>query len=294
VNTLCSCKRGPQTTRCVNCHFDPTPTCTACFVETHRRSFSHWAKKWDPTRWYFCRHDICSLLGEDFVIQLGHEGGPCPFVSDPSNEWFKFYLITLNGIHGTKVSYCRCQSNWKTEKAQQLVRDGFFPGSISNPEVAFALLLLKYFHNHRPVLYQFIEGLRCASDSVLPSEIPVCHFLLLVILSLSDLYQDLSAQFSVVEREYAFMSAECRYGHLHNIDDQITMRPKGLLMVHCPVCPQPEINLEDNFTETPIFLLCVLILCSAFDSSDHGRQIPTCAPFHDRRQLLGQPLHQEL
>jgi hypothetical protein len=224
VGSLCTCGRARRTTRCETCYQSPL-TCSRCFIEAHLNTFTHWGQVYDEERRFFRRYDITSLPDFSFVIQLGHEGGPCPFVSgstprndsreddgdDDNYHWsdaddedsdepllcvsgpkeplavtslgqapppFHINLVDLNGVHGTKVQYCRCSVTWREMKAEQLLEAGFFPATPKNPGTAFSFQLLKHYQNHSPVLYQFAEGLRKDTDSALPSDVPVCSSLI--------------------------------------------------------------------------------------------------------------------
>jgi hypothetical protein len=66
--------------RCETCYQSPL-TCSRCFTDGHSHNFTHWAQVYDMERGFFRRYDITSLPDFPFVIQLGHEGQPCPFVS---------------------------------------------------------------------------------------------------------------------------------------------------------------------------------------------------------------------
>jgi hypothetical protein len=71
------------------------------------------------------------------------------------------------------IQYCACHANWRAEKAQQLLQAGFFPATPNLPQTAFAISLLKHFHNHPQILYEFAEGFRQTTNNTFTSKVPV-------------------------------------------------------------------------------------------------------------------------
>jgi hypothetical protein len=170
---LCRCGRGSACiARCVDC-IQYAPSCPECFIASHHVNPLHWAEIWDTEAGFFRRYDICSIPGTSYSIPLGHNGSRCKWAS----ETFLVNLVDLGGIHATRVQYCVCRSDWRNEKAQQLLRAGFFPATPDLPQTAFSFQLLKHFHNHPQILYEFAEGLWRTTNNAFTSKVPV-HALL--------------------------------------------------------------------------------------------------------------------
>jgi hypothetical protein len=166
---LCSCGTGSRCiARCVNC-IQYAPTCPECFIAHHHLNPLHWVEIWDAESGFFRRYDICSIPGVSYSIPLGHNGARCKWAS----ETFHVNLVDLGGIHATRVQYCACGSDWQNEKAQQLLRAGFFPATPDLPQTAFSFQLLKHFHNHPQIVYEFAEGLRRTTNNAFTSKVPV-------------------------------------------------------------------------------------------------------------------------
>lgn len=43
-----------------------------------------------------------------------------------------------------------------------------------------------------------------------------------------------------------------RLGQAHGIDKVFPSRPKGSLVVYCPVCPERGVNMEKGWERTPL------------------------------------------
>jgi hypothetical protein len=128
---------------------------------------------------HFQRHSITNIPHTSFVLQLGHDGDVCSKAL--VDHVFTVALVDLNGINECRIRYCACESNWRENKAVQLLRAGFWPGSWKNPEIAFAIRVLKHFHYYPQVLYEFTDGLRRATNNPFPAEAPVRCYLVLVL-----------------------------------------------------------------------------------------------------------------
>jgi hypothetical protein len=197
VTDHCECGSGTSpTTHCVDCVQYP-PACNGCFIAHHKHNPTHWAEVWDNQEGFYRHHDISCLQlnpppplstvtmqmktyspddessklspslshtssspeSASYFIPLGHFSEQCP--NARANPVFDIILVDMNGIHGTKVQYCAChgQHLWRDEKAEQLLVSGFVPATWKDPRTAFAVRVLKHFHNHQHILSEFTDGL---------------------------------------------------------------------------------------------------------------------------------------
>jgi len=67
----------------------------------------------------------------------------------------------------------------------------------------------------------------------------------------TDFIQDPSSQFRIVTRVWRFLTSKKRLGQAHGIDSLLSHRRPGNLIVYCPACPDPHLNMEDNWENTP-------------------------------------------
>jgi hypothetical protein len=101
-----------------------------------------------------------SSVGNEYPLSFGHDGLPCPDSSD-----VPFDVVDSSGFHSTRVRFCECTLN---NRSTQLLKAGFIPTSIAQPQLAFSFELLKLFYklNHKVGPYDFIE---CLTDNVVSS-----------------------------------------------------------------------------------------------------------------------------
>ncbi|KAF8810573.1 hypothetical protein BYT27DRAFT_7091579, partial [Phlegmacium glaucopus] len=233
VGRDCSCSTGAKrTTRCLDCFYYDI-SCPDCFISAHRNLPTHWAEVWNYEQGFFVRHDIAMLQDNIASMNLGHSGNPC-HSSHATN--ILFHIVDTNGIHQTKVRFCACEG--LVDRPGQLMHAELFPATMKQPTTAFTFRLLRQFHllhlEGKVSAYDFIGALRRLSDNAFPQRIP-----------------DPSPQFRMVMCVWRFLTATKRQGQAHGIDDHISHRRKGNLIVHCPSCLEPHVNMEPGWERTP-------------------------------------------
>lgn len=134
IETPCVCRKGPRTVQCQDCQ-EYKLSCRDCWVNNHLNNPWHWARIWNGS--FFVCSNI-STLHEDYAVQLGHHGKPCPTLSQPKPV--KFTVTHSNGVHGTRLSFCNCGQGSHVE---QLMRARLSPASLVEPETAFTLAMMR-------------------------------------------------------------------------------------------------------------------------------------------------------
>ncbi|KAJ7236499.1 hypothetical protein C8J57DRAFT_1247744 [Mycena rebaudengoi] len=171
IGTSCICGNDRITTQCHDC-MGYEATCSACFIEYHRRSPFHWTEVWDFARGFFVRNDISSL---GHVIQLGHGGKSCP---NPTGERI-FTVVNGNGVHSTRLAFCGCQEQ-PPNKIKQLMRSRLFPATTKEPRTAFAFSVLKEFSLHnlesKKAAYDYLGALLRLTDNAFIADVPIGFF----------------------------------------------------------------------------------------------------------------------
>ncbi|THU85187.1 hypothetical protein K435DRAFT_869548 [Dendrothele bispora CBS 962.96] len=247
AGSSCSCGRGGKcVVQCQDCLFYNT-SCADCFIERHRSMPPHW----DPDRGFY-RHDI-STLREGHAIQLGHDNGICPNALQP----IKFVITHSNGVHGTRLSFCGCFTGGNRTK--QLMQAHLFPGSAAEPISAFSFSVLKEYDLHtlqaKFGAYDYCFSLRRLTDNI---------FTHLV----NDPYQT----FMRVARFWRYMDLRIRVGQEHGISRFFSHRPHGFLMLYCPVCSNPGVNMLGEWWRTPRFLRHLISKRVTFDGNHQANQ----------------------
>jgi hypothetical protein len=131
----------------------------------------------------YSKMDYSSVLpeSEGIALQLGHPTNEthCSALDVPQ----AMIVAHTNGIHTTKVHFCCCTT---VERTIQLVRAGLFPATITYPQTAFSLTLLKQFQSHtrqsRASAFDWMISLRRLTDNVTPQKVQVRFVLILALL----------------------------------------------------------------------------------------------------------------
>jgi hypothetical protein len=72
----------------------------------------------------------CTLAQIGLVYQLGHGGFPCPF---PDSTVRKLVVMEAPIIHEIRVSYCKCAKSDDADNLQQLLRNAWYPATVTDP-----------------------------------------------------------------------------------------------------------------------------------------------------------------
>ncbi|THU94988.1 hypothetical protein K435DRAFT_859998 [Dendrothele bispora CBS 962.96] len=260
ANEECSCGRGKCLVSCQDCLFYET-SCKHCFIDRHRCMPLHWARVWDLKCGFYRRHDI-STLRDDYAIQLGHTSGTCRNPQKP----VKFIITHSNGVHGTRVSFCECFGCGN--RVHQLMRAKLFPGSAAEPISAFSFAVLKEYDIHSLQAkiggYDYVFSLRRLSDNVFT------HLI-------NDPYQT----FLRIARLWRYLESRLRFGQVHGIDRLFPHRPPGSLMVYCPACMDPGVNIFGKWWTCPVWLRHLIQMRITIDGNHQVSQFWKNTDPHD-------------
>ncbi|EEB93980.1 hypothetical protein MPER_07292, partial [Moniliophthora perniciosa FA553] len=146
------------------------------------------------------------------------------------------------------------------------MESGLFPASVKDPNLQAKISD-----------YDFYTTLRRLTDNVFTSEV-------------DDQYQ----AFMIVTRIWRYIVTRIQLGQENNIDKHFPHRPAGTLMLYCPACPDPGINMKGKWWLTPEFLNNNQInqFWKNFDGSDfsvfdgHGH-FPDAMAYLKYLELLG-------
>ena len=111
----------------------------------------------------FFDKDSLQKLGHRY--QLGHSGGPCPC---PEKGPMNFTVFDLSGPHSIAIDYCDCVND-PLPTWTQLLREGWFPATLSRPQTVFTFDCLETYHEltlqGKTSLYDFYYTLIRRSDN---------------------------------------------------------------------------------------------------------------------------------
>ncbi|CCA75643.1 hypothetical protein PIIN_09634 [Serendipita indica DSM 11827] len=218
----CACNSGEKGLfMCTNCF--TTPRCSQCIVISHLQTPFHKIKRWNGTH---LQGSSLSDLG--LVVQLGHRGYPCPMPAGAR----KLLVLHIDGFHALSVSLCGCDSS--TTPDLQLFKSRMFSASIQNPKTAFTFDLLEHFR----ILNLESKG---SANSYLSS-----LYRLTDLEGLSNI-ADRVREFRRISRQWSYLVAQRDSGSYET--SQNTVYPL-IRCLECPACPQPGVNILENWAET--------------------------------------------
>jgi hypothetical protein len=82
------------------------------------------SQEWNGNFW-----SPCTLASLGLVYQLGHGGFPCPCPDTVR----KMTIIEAPIIHQISVSYCKCSKSNSAINLEQLMRNGWYPATVTDP-----------------------------------------------------------------------------------------------------------------------------------------------------------------
>ncbi|KAI0038918.1 hypothetical protein FA95DRAFT_1504888, partial [Auriscalpium vulgare] len=222
------CKVKDGEIRCASCmtgeHF-----CSNCVVLEHERLPFHRIERWNGQ--YFEKHTLCAA-GQR--LQLGHGGRTCPH---PLIKPTPMTIIDISGVHEVYVDFCECGIIGAAHHFVQLLRASLWPATIERPQTAITLRTLKTFHalNLQSKLnaYDFWCSLVRLTDGI-GTRPPKYRY----------------REFIRVARFYRNVRALKRSARGHD-PAGIEATAPGALVVQCPQCPQPGINMPDGWEDAP-------------------------------------------
>ncbi|KDR74655.1 hypothetical protein GALMADRAFT_27784, partial [Galerina marginata CBS 339.88] len=251
-----SCKQSPATWRCEMC-FGGHMLCATCCCTLHQFLPFHRIKCWNG------RHFRAAGLWETGVkLYLGHNGLPCAGGSEEERRPTEGYppgppparniddsaeaepeqffrapaydtngnrfinIVDTSGIHQLPVVECTCQSSTDAIDIQYL-KLGLFPASFQTPKTVFTLNVLNDFRlsslECKTSGYQYYQKLRRLTCPAFPKTV-------------INRYRELRR----VSRQYRNLKLWKMHGRGH---DMIGPPPP----LFCAACPQPGINLPDDW-----------------------------------------------
>ncbi|KAJ7462644.1 hypothetical protein B0H11DRAFT_1734840 [Mycena galericulata] len=200
--------------------------CRECCLDRHRANPLHVVYQWSGV--FFFKQPLKNL---GLRIQMGHPPGE--ICASPHAGHSDFVVIHDNSIHQVNVDFCGCEDRLKAgEPYIQLLRAGWYPATDDRPQTAATFTVLDKFHLHtlqaKTTAYDFYSVLERLTDStgVKPP----------------NRYQ----VFLRMARQYRHLLMLKRAGRGHDPSGVFGTAP-GELAVECPVCPNPRVNLPEDW-----------------------------------------------
>jgi hypothetical protein len=158
-------------------------------------------------------------------------------------------VVDLLGVHQRRVAWCYCPE--APDKHIQLLRARLFPASIKRPSTVFTFNVLDYFHidavECKTAALTFFSKMRRLTNYNLPGAVPVSNFGNFLLYRLR-LWQDRYRELMRVSRMWRNLISLKRAGVSYDTNPEL--KP-GSFAIFCPSCPQPGVNIPDNWREDP-------------------------------------------
>ncbi|KAI6024028.1 hypothetical protein BKA83DRAFT_106314 [Pisolithus microcarpus] len=162
------------------------------------------------------------------VVQVGHQDMVCHC---PGCSHMDFVIIDVNGIHVVNVNFCSCEQC--ASHRQQLLQCGWYPSTVCNPQTACTRRVLDHFlqltWSSKVSAYEYYHMLEHLTDT-----------------TGINLLKSQYHTFLCMIHQFCHMKLFKRAGRASEWDGISTTKPGGLAVV-CPACPQPGMNLPDNW-----------------------------------------------
>ncbi|KII83158.1 hypothetical protein PLICRDRAFT_119732, partial [Plicaturopsis crispa FD-325 SS-3] len=258
----CKCAKG--VIRCTDCFGDGL-WCRECCLSGHARLPFHRIQHWNGQ--CFVKSSLFHL---GYLLHLGHGGQPCPSRIDSEEQWedvqgngeggidilqedevpgvegnradSKSGVMTVGhttGVFQHRVRWCECVG--AADHHLQLFRMPLFSASILRPRTAFTFDVLDHFYidamECKTAAMSFFHKLRRLTNNAFPMTVPNLH-----------------REIMRISRQWRDLQDRKHFGYGH--DTGKTPGP-GDLMLFCPACPQPGINLPTDWKANPLQWLFV-------------------------------------
>ncbi|KAF8961009.1 hypothetical protein BDZ97DRAFT_1665083 [Flammula alnicola] len=255
--------------RCQDCSL-ASPLCRKCMRHTHQDNPMHKIQRWTGTHFrsaelwevgtYILADDSTVVGDADADVaalpsylppppnadddadaaptadlfagdQSGGTSGHIPTADAFNNSYVR--VVHTNGIHHLAMVSCRCRG--PDQLPVDLVACRLLPASFHRIRTLFSAQALDYFRlcnlELKASAYQFYQLLRRLTMPMAPADVV-------------DLYNE----FRRMSRLWRWMKKLKWAGYGHNGKDPMNVGP-GELANYCPACPQPGINLPDNWKD---------------------------------------------
>ncbi|KAG1789262.1 uncharacterized protein HD556DRAFT_1433768 [Suillus plorans] len=180
-------------------------------------------------KWNGTYFEHSSLADMGLRVQLGHEGMPC---LRPQRGHISFVMIHTNAIHRVNIDFCGCHQ--RVSHRQQLLRCKWYPATPHFPQSACTRQVLEFF-------------LILAWSSKLSG-------------------YEFYTKFMRMVRQFRHIKLMKRAGR-GNITGGIYDTEPGALAIKCPACPQPGINLPEDWDKVEGSMKFLYYLIIAMDAN---------------------------
>lgn len=140
-------------------------------------------------------------------------------------------VVDISGVHQLRVRPCRCEFHGSTPIFDQFLLSGLYPASTDKTRTVFTFRVLNDYHldnlESKSTASKYYEKLRRLTSNLFPHTVP-------------DRYRELMG----AARQWRDLKLRQRAGMAYDRVDAIS---PGSLVLFCPACPQPNVNLPTDW-----------------------------------------------
>ncbi|KAJ7484897.1 hypothetical protein B0H11DRAFT_2157487 [Mycena galericulata] len=222
--------------------------CAECCVAEHVRTPLHILKEWMGEYWQkIALHEL------GYVYQVGHGGFPCRF---PDPRTLTMTVIDLPYIHRVRYRYCKCRKSDHTNNLQQLLRNSWYPATITDPATCATFTTLETFRLQNVVCnmnaHDFITAIERQTDVTAATGMEW----------LPHRYKE----FMRMSRQWAFLKRAKRAGRAHDASG-VAGTAQRELAVQCWACPHDGRNLPADWRNVDKKYQFLYMLLVALDAN---------------------------
>ncbi|KAJ7180030.1 hypothetical protein C8R43DRAFT_871280 [Mycena crocata] len=249
-DTGCPCCQRPYERRtrrfwCQDC--GNFVQCLDCVKSRHTTTPLHRLKEWNGNYW-----TGTTLYDLDVEFQLGHGGLPC---RRPAPKQREMVVMDVKFVHRVRFRYCACDENNDALNLEQLLRMGWYPATVVDPETCATFAALDFFRLLSVVanvnVRDFVSTLERNTNANATESVPVC-----------DRYK----AFGRMSRQWGFLKRMMRAGcaqHPGGMKDA----KRGEAAVECWTCPHDGKNIPDGWREVDAEFRFLYMLILALDAN---------------------------
>ncbi|KAN0134638.1 hypothetical protein V8E53_007423 [Lactarius tabidus] len=221
----CSICYGHTNLKCPDCFGSPS-YCRGCLPNAHRHSPFH-----RPLLWTATHYTQVSLQLLGFAFCLGHGGAPCPKTVEVSNSGNPlFTVVDWSSVIDLEIIFCVCSDGG--DRQAQLLRSGLFPATFKQIETLFTVSVLDDFLidnlECKTTAQQYYSKLQLITNKMFPNNV-------------ANRYKQLLR----ASRQWQDLKNRMESGIFH-LNEGVPI-PDGSMAIFCPACPQPGINLLQDW-----------------------------------------------
>ncbi|KAL1658562.1 hypothetical protein GGF50DRAFT_120743 [Schizophyllum commune] len=200
--------------------------CRECCLKRHRTMPLHIIQSWTGEYW-----QKVTLANMGLIYQVGHGGLPC-VSPDPV---VRTMVVVDEVIHTVRFRYCSCRGLRSLNPVRQLLRNRWWPATVTDPETVVTFRALDTFRLaavHANVnVNNWLKAIEERTDALKLSKVP-----------------DRRAGFHRAVRQHCFCLRGKRFGR-GNDRSGLRGTKQGELALRCWACPREGINLPEGWKD---------------------------------------------